>query len=180
MRVLVPATLALLASAAATGSLDPVTGIGYAVTPAAREMHSDGDTEELELLAAEAAAAASLRLLATAGGTVATRRVVLSVDVPDSQVVVPPPGDADPPDEPELVRVIGPVPMKAVASVHVDAAASASTVAAALPVAAEPPLELGALPAGPAWLARDEMEATPLLWYDRTEIDALVQEVRTS
>ena len=180
MRVLVPATLAMLAHAVATGSLDAVAGAAYAVTPAAREMHTDGDTEELELLAAEVAAAASLRLLAAAPPTtVPARRVVLSVDVPDEQVAIPAPG-AGGDDEPELVHLVGPVPMKALASAHVDAASTASTVAAALPVATEPALELGALPEGPAWSARDDVEASPLLWYDRTEIDALVQEAHTT
>lgn len=180
MRVLVPATLAMLAHAVATGSLDAVAGAAYAVTPAAREMHADGDTEELELLAAEVAAAASLRLLAAAPPTtVPARRVVLSVDVPDEQVAIPAPG-AGGDDEPELVHLVGPVPMKALASAHVDAASTAPTVAAALPVAAEPALELGALPEGPAWSARDDVEASPLLWYDRTEIDALVQEAHTT
>jgi len=178
VRVLVPATLAMLAHAVATGSLDAAAGAAYAVTPAAREMHADGDTEELELLAAEVAAAASLRLLAAAPPTtVPARRVVVSVDVPDEQVAIPAPGAGG---EPELVHLVGPVPMKALASAHVDAASTAPTVAAALPVATEPALELGALPEGPAWSARDDVEASPLLWYDRTEIDALVQEAHTT
>ncbi len=198
MRVLVPATLATLARAAATGWLDPGDGTAFAVTPAAWEMHSDGDTEELELLAAEAAAAASLRLLAAAAGPVPARRVVLSVDVPDAEVTIPTGLDesddadgadaegadgegaagegADAPD-PALVRLSGSVPMESVASVHLDPASRAPIVTAALPVAAEPALELGALPEGPSWQARDELEASPLLWYDRSEIDALVQEV---
>jgi len=197
VRVLVPATLATLARAVAAGSLDLGDGTAFAVTPASWEMHTDGDAEELELLAAEAAAAASLRMLAAAGA-VPARRVVLSVDVPDAQVDVPGPGgdhaadaaDADAADagdagaggdigdgEPERVRLTGPVPLDAVASVHLDPASRAPTVTAALPVAAQAPLELGAFPEGPAWQARDELEASPLLWYDRSEIDALVQEV---
>ena len=194
MRVLVPATLATLARAVRAGSLDVGDGTAFAVTPASWEMHSDGDAEELELLAAEAAAAASLRMLAAAGA-VPPRRVVLSVDVPDAQVRIPGPDggrpdptaadpaadgeDADGEDvgEPERVQLNGPVPLDAVASVHLDPASMAATVTAALPVAAEPPLELGAFPEGPAWQARDDLEASPLLWYDRSEIDALVQEV---
>ena len=180
MRVFLPSTLVELARASASGEMPVPDGTAFAVTPASVEMHTDGDAEELEMLAAEAAAARSLRLLAaaigsgTGSGTVPARRVVVAVDVADSEVTVPVEWDEDAPD---LVHLPGPVPMKAVASVLADPPSIAELVARALPVADEPPPELGALPAGPAWEARDEVEASPLLWFDATEVGDLTRGV---
>lgn len=181
MRVFLPSTLAALARAAASGELPVPGGTAFAVTPASVEMHTDGDAEELEMLAAEAAASASLRILAAVtpdgAGSVPTRRVVVAVDVADHEVTVPVEWDEDAPD---LVHLPGPVPMAAVASVLADPPSLTDLVTRALPVADEPPPELGALPEGPAWAARDEVEASPLLWFDATEIRDLTAGVETT
>jgi hypothetical protein len=87
---------------------------GYAVTPALREWYSSGDIEELEYVAMMHAARESLRLLAT-DIDAPPRRVVLAVDVPDQQVVA---GAGF--EEPGLVEISGPVPIRAVASGLVD------------------------------------------------------------
>lgn len=187
VRVFVPSTLVTLARAAVSGELPVPGGTAFAVTPASVEMHTDGDVEELEMLAAEAAAARSLCLLAAvpepaagppvAGGPVAARRVVVAVDVLDTAVTVPADWDEDSPD---LVELPGPVAMEAVASVLADPPSIAELVNRALPVAGEPPPQLGALPEGPAWEARDEVEASPLLWFDATEIEDLTRGVEAT
>lgn len=179
MRVFLPSTLVALARASASGRLEVPGGTAFAVTPASVEMHTDGDVEELEMLAAEAAAVASLRLLAEVTGTpaVPARRVVVAVDVADSEVTVPVEWDEQAPDR---VHLPGPVPMGAVASVLADPPSIADLVTRALPVAAEPPPELGALPDTPAWEARDEVEASPLLWFDATEVGDLTRGVEAA
>jgi len=194
VRVFLPSTLVALARASASGEVAVPDGTAFAVTPASVEMHTDGDAEELEMLAAEAAATGSLRLLAAgaqaaaaepaaqaaaqpAAGPVPARRVVIAVDVADSDVTVPVEWDEDAPD---LVHLAGPVPMAAVASVLADPPSLTVLVGRALPVADEPPPELGALPEGPAWAARDEVEASPLLWFDATEIRDLTAGVEAT
>ncbi|OBH19516.1 hypothetical protein A5694_18710 [Mycolicibacter sinensis] len=47
MRVYIPATLAMLTQLVADGSLRPVSGTAFAVTPALRESYAHGDDEEL-------------------------------------------------------------------------------------------------------------------------------------
>ena len=63
MRVYVPVTLAMLQQLVADGSLRPVSGTAFAVTPTLREAYSDGDEDELADVALREAALASLRLL---------------------------------------------------------------------------------------------------------------------
>jgi hypothetical protein len=74
MRVYIPASSALLERLVLDGSLE--ISRGFAVTPALREWY-EGDDEELEYLAASAAARASLELL----GDALPRRVVLAADI---------------------------------------------------------------------------------------------------
>ena len=64
MRVYVPATLAMLQQLVADGSLRPVSGTAFAVTPTLREAYAEGDEDELAEVALREAALGSLRLLA--------------------------------------------------------------------------------------------------------------------
>ncbi|MFT4043612.1 MAG: hypothetical protein QM673_10665 [Gordonia sp. (in: high G+C Gram-positive bacteria)] len=64
MRVYFPATLAMLMELADGGEFRPISGTGFAVTPALRESYASGDDEELAEAAIREAARASLRLLA--------------------------------------------------------------------------------------------------------------------
>jgi hypothetical protein len=98
----------------AAGEIQAPRVRGYAVTPALREWYSSGDIEELEYVAMMHAARESLRLLA-ADVDSPRRRVVLAVEMPDQQVE-PSAGL----DEPGLVEISGPVPIRAVASGLVD------------------------------------------------------------
>ena len=177
MRVLLPASLVSLARAVSSGSFLPLAGTGYLAARPDPDEPEDGD--ELDLLAAEAAAAASLRQLGDAGPQVPARRVVLAADVPEPMSARQP-GDPDV-GLAELVLIETPVPMSAVASVLIDGESLTATVRAALPVAAEPTRsrddQVGDPGRRAAWAARDRVEASPLLWFDRSEIGALVDGV---
>jgi len=162
MRVYLPTTLAGLAAAYAEGAFAPPPLAAHAVTPGIREWYVTGDLEELEYAALTDAAEASLRALA--GGDGPRRRVVVAADVPEAHVR-PRSGGRFRSD----VDVAVPVPLKDIASVHVDERASEPVVA----TAAE------ALPAADAGdddalFALDEAEATELLWYDASEIADLI------
>src|ERR1700685_1056924 len=90
MRIYIPATLAMLQRLVADGSLRPVSGTAFAVTPKLREAYAAGDDDELGEVALHEAALASLRLLAGAaedsgqsGDDLPPRRAVLVADVGD-------------------------------------------------------------------------------------------------
>ena len=65
MRVYIPATLAMLQRLVADGSMFPVSGTAFAVTPTLRESYAEGDDDELAEVALREAALGSLRLLAS-------------------------------------------------------------------------------------------------------------------
>jgi hypothetical protein len=136
-----PATLPALAELRERGEL--TIDEGYAVTPALRAELGDDDDEELSYAAFRLAAEASVRLL-HADPAAPRRRVVISVDVP-----------AEPLPEVATVRPVGPVPLSAVAAVHVDGAAAEPDVAAAV-AAGDPEVD-------------HELE-----WYDASELAHLL------
>ena len=87
-QVYIPATLAMLQQLVADGSLWPVNGTAFAVTPTLREAYAEGDDDELADVALREAALASLRLLAAAKAegadqTLPLRRAVLAAEVDD-------------------------------------------------------------------------------------------------
>jgi hypothetical protein len=165
MRVYLPTTLSRLAAAHGGGGFVPEDTplAGHAVTPSVREWYVEGDLEELEYAALTDAAQASLRLLAAEPG-VPRRRVVVAADVPDG-AVRPRSGDRFR----SAVSVAAPIPLAAVASVHVDEDAAEPVVSAALAA-------LDAADAGDddAGFLLDEAEAAELLWYDVSELADLV------
>ncbi|MBA8926491.1 hypothetical protein BC739_003690 [Kutzneria viridogrisea] len=121
-----PATIAMLRQLLAEDELKPVNGTAFALTPALRESYAAGDTEELEHAAMLDAARASLRLLAlelAENPESLPRRVVVAADV--SEVKLRPDLDFS------VVRLTSTVPMKLVASVHVDTADAEPAVRAA-------------------------------------------------
>lgn len=128
VRVYVPATWDDLAGLVATGALTPRGGV-HAVTPAVRAADPDGDIDDWEFHAFSDAAQGSLALLADAGsGAVAPRRVVVSADIDESEVLTGPSSAA---------QVTGDVRWPAVAAVHVDGAEAEPAVRAV--VAGESP-----------------------------------------
>lgn len=115
MRVYLPATFSLLVELRDTGRLAARNGWGFAVTPSLREFYTAGDEEELEAIAFDDAAEASLRLLAIGDEQFPHRRVVISADVAD--------GVAKPdPDMIESVVKLSPpeITVDMVAALHVD------------------------------------------------------------
>ena len=164
MRVYIPATLATLGTLVESGELVPVAGTAFAVTPAFRESYAAGDTEELEYAAMTEAARASLRLLATELGnsTVLPRRVVVAADV-ERVRLRPDLDDA-------AVTVAGPVPLFAVAAVHVDLAEAEDAVRAAAAV-----VDAADLGDPDAEFALGEAEDHEMAWYASQEIPFLLE-----
>jgi hypothetical protein len=163
IRVYVPATIPTLAALRKQGELGPPPVLAHAVTPALREWYAEGDEEELEYVAFTRAAQGALRLLRQ-DPAAPRRRVVVSADVRAALLVR---------DDPELgssvVRLAGPVPLSAVAAIHIDGLEAADDVAAAADVVEE------ARAGDPdAQFTVDGAEDHELEWYDVSELDALV------
>jgi hypothetical protein len=167
MRVYLPSTLPGLARVLAAGELGPAPLTGYAVTPALVEWYVSGDTEELEYVALTDAARASLRMLAADradGLDVAARRVVIAAEVPDGAASA----GVDLAER-SRVRLSGPVPIAAMAAVHVDGPEAVPDVDAA--VAALPAADAGD---DDAQFTVDGAEDHELLWYATQEIRDLL------
>ncbi|GGK15481.1 hypothetical protein GCM10010124_05280 [Pilimelia terevasa] len=162
VRVYLPATTATLAALRDGGEL-AVAGLRpHAVTPALREWYAEGDEEELEYVAFTRAAQAALPLLAAAPGT-PCRRAVVAVDLPAAAV------DARGRDlGTSDVTVSAPVPLAAVAAVHLDTEEAVADVTAA--VAALPAAEAGD---EDARFTVDATEDHELAWYDPSELPHL-------
>lgn len=134
--VYVPATLRMLQQLVAQGSLWPVNGTAFALTPALREAYAEGDDDELADVALREAALASLRLLAhdpdpaadpdtgPAVESLPPRRAVLAAEV-DGATYRPDLDDA-------VVRLAGPVRSEDVIAAYVDNAAAEAAVAKAV------------------------------------------------
>lgn len=119
-RVYVPCSLALLSEIVVAGGVGPAPVMAHAVTPALRTGYAEAGEEEWEYAAMSAAAQGSIGLLTEVDPP---RRVVLALDA-DS--VLPVEGR-----EPTLVEVTEVVPIRNLASVHVDSADAEEAVAAA-------------------------------------------------
>jgi len=165
MRIYVPATLTMLRRLVADGKFDPLGGTAFALTPSLREAYVSGDTEELEYVAMRDAARASLRLLAIelAGDQPARpRRVVVSVDS-DAAVARPDLDDA-------AVRVTGPIPVTAVAAVHIDEPEAEYAVREAAAV-----VDAADLGDPDAEFTLGEAEDFELAWYDPSELSFFLE-----
>jgi len=170
MRVFVPATLSMLETLLAEGEMPVRSGTAFAATPALVESYTEGDLEEIEHVAFEEAARASLRLLAgelESGSPHAEhpyRRVVVSADVPEDGYRVRPDLDT------AVVRLErGLLPLADVAAVHVDLAGSADAVRTA--VEAVDRADLGD---EDAELAVGDALDLDLAWYDPAELPFLL------
>lgn len=168
MRVYIPATLAMLQQLVADGSLWPVNGIAFAVTPRLREAYAEGDDDELGEVALRDAALASLRLLATAADApestaseVPPRRAVLAVEASDV-TLRPDLDDA-------VVRLGGPIAIDDVIAAFVDNAAAEAAVTAAIAVVDE--ADLGD---EDAELLVGDAQDHDLAWYATQELPFLL------
>jgi hypothetical protein len=165
MRVYVPATLAMLARMVAEGSLFPVSGTAFAVTPTLREAYAEGDDELLAEVALREAALASLRLLAPECGgdqQLPLRRAVLVADVTGA-TVRPDLDDA-------VVRLSAPVTVDDVVAVFVDTAAAEPAVHAAVDV-----IDAADLGDEDAELLVGDAQDHDLAWYATQELPFLLE-----
>ncbi|GAA3697044.1 DUF6912 family protein [Gordonia hankookensis] len=186
MRVYLPATLAMLMELSESGEFRAIGGTGFALTPALRESFLAGDDEELAEVAMREAARASLRLLAgeasepgdvdgdadlvederTAkpGDTprLPPRRAVVAADVDDVSL--------RPDLDDAVVKISGPVPLRDIASVHVDVAEAEDKVRAAVVV-----IDAADLGDQDAELAVGDVEDFDLAWYATQELPFLLE-----
>ena len=136
MQVYIPATLAMLQQLVTDGSLWPVNGTAFAVTPTLREAYAEGDDDELAEVALREAALASLRLLAAhehsageadaKGAALPPRRAVLAAEVDDAKY--------RPDLDDAVVRLGAPVAVDQVVAAYVDNAGAEPAVTRAIEV----------------------------------------------
>ncbi|MBO0839824.1 MAG: hypothetical protein J2O49_03255 [Sciscionella sp.] len=159
MRVYVPATVSMLRQLLDDGSLAPINGTAFALTPALREYYRAGNEEELEYAAMSDAARASLRLLATDD---ISRRVVVAADVDGVRL------------RPELdaaaVTLAGAVPLRKVVSVHMDTGEAEKAVRAAAEV-----IDAADLGDDDAEFTVGGAEDHELAWYTPTELPFVLE-----
>jgi hypothetical protein len=153
----------MLQQLVADGSLRPVNGTAFAVTPTLREAYSDADADELADVALRDAALASLRLLGDeAVGDLPARRAVLEADA-DEVTLRPDLDDA-------VVRVADAIPVARVIAAYVDNAAAESAVLAAVEVIDE--ADLGD---EDAELTVGDAQDHDLAWYAPQELPFLLE-----
>lgn len=164
VRVYVPATLAMLQQLVADGSVRPLGGTAFAVTPTLREAYAEGDDDELAEVALREAALASLRLLDDqADASLPPRRAVLEADAADADVTL----RADLDDA--VVRLSGEVALSRVIAAYVDNAAAEDAVRAAVAVIDE--ADLGD---EDAELTVGDAQDHDLAWYAPQELPFLL------
>jgi hypothetical protein len=170
MRIYIPVTLAMLQQLVTDGSLRPVSGTAFAVTPKLREAYAEGGDDELGEVALREAALASLRLLAgatdgrdgPAGDTLLPRRAVLVADVSDV-TLRPDLDDA-------VVRIAAPVTTDEVVAAFVDNAAAEELVRAAVEV-----IDAADLGDEDAELTVGDAQDHDLAWYAAQELPFLLE-----
>ena len=169
MRIYIPVTLAMLRQLVTDGSLRPVSGTAFAVTPKLREAYAEGDEDELGEVALREAALASLRLLAgtgedsgQSGAELPPRRAVLVADVGDV-TLRPDLDDA-------VVRIGAPVTSNDVVAAFVDNAAAEAQVKAAVAV-----VDAADLGDEDAELTVGDAQDHDLAWYAVQELPFLLE-----
>jgi hypothetical protein len=158
----------MLQQLVADGSLLPVHGTAFAVTPRLREAYAEGDDDELAEVALREAALASLRLLAGAvdaadqsGEQLPLRRAVLVAEVGDV-TLRPDLDDA-------VVRIDAPVAIDDVIAAFVDNAAAETHVITAVGV-----VDAADLGDEDAELAVGDAQDHDLAWYAKQELPFLL------
>lgn len=164
MRVYLPATYSSLKELLDTEEMVVASGWGFAVTPALKEFYTYSDEEEISYIAFQEAARASLRLLSLGVDHFPYRRVVITVEVPDSRITLSPQsGDAVVSIDPQRVS------LSDISALHVDIEANEPATMKAIDVVHD--ADLGDEDAELAvWDALDNF----LAWYDPTELRTLV------
>lgn len=160
--VYVPATLAMLQRLVAEGSLLPVNGTAFALTPTLRESYAEGDDDELAEVALREAALASLRLLADEDTGLPPRRAVLAAEVGDV---------AFRPDlDDAVVRLGAPVALADVIAAYVDNADAEADVAKAIEA-----IDAADLGDEDAELIVGDAQDHDLAWYANQELPFLLE-----
>ena len=165
MRVYIPVTVPMLQRFVKDSELQPLGGTAFALTPTLRESYASGDTEELEYAAMSEAARASLRLIAAEQADdpgAPVRRAVVSADVDDVKL--------RPDLDDAVVKLSGPVPMSAVAAVHVDLPEAEDAVRAAAAV-----IDAADLGDPDAEFTLGDAEDHELAWYAAQELPFLLE-----
>ncbi len=160
MRVYIPATVATLQQLVADGSLWPVNGTAFAVTPTLREAYAEGDDDELAEVALREAALASLRLLVADAATL-RRRAVLAADVDGAK--------CRPDLDEAVVRLAAPVAIDHVIAAFVDNSDAEPAVAAAVAV-----IDAADLGDEDADLVVGDAQDHDLAWYATQELPFLL------
>lgn len=162
--VYIPATLAMLQQLVVDGSVRPVSGTAFALTPRLREAYAEGDDEELADVALREAALASLRLLAgeAPSESLPPRRAVLSADVADV-TYRPDLDDA-------VVRLPGAVAIEDVIAAYVDNADAEAAVARAIEA-----VDAADLGDEDAELIVGDAQDHDLAWYANQELPFLLE-----
>jgi hypothetical protein len=165
MQVYIPATLAMLRQLVADGSLSPVNGTAFAVTPTLRESYAEGDDDELAEVALQEAALASLRLLAADSNDgnldALPRRAVIAAEVEDAKY--------RPDLDDAVVRLAGPVAIEKIIAAYVDNAAAEPAVTAAIAV-----IDAADLGDEDAELVVGDAQDHDLAWYANQELPFLL------
>jgi hypothetical protein len=166
-QVYIPATLAMLHQLVADGSLQPVNGTVFAVTPKLREAYAEGDDEELAEVALREASLASLRLLAIDDSPDVSlpRRAVLAAEVDFAAS-----GAKFRPDlDDAVVRLGEPVPIDQVIAAYVDNADAEPDVTRAIAV-----IDAADLGDEDADLVVGDAQDHDLAWYANQELPFLL------
>jgi hypothetical protein len=178
IEVYIPATLAMLRRLVTDGSLWPVNGTAFAVTPTLREAYAEGDDDELAEVAQREAALASLRLLAAheedaleveaagatgdGGATLPPRRAVLAAEVEDVKY--------RPDLDDAVVRLGAPVTIEQVVAAYVDNADAERAVVKAIEV-----IDAADLGDEDAELVVGDALDHDLAWYANQELPFLLE-----
>jgi len=163
IHVYIPATLAVLQQLVANGSVSPLNGTAFAVTPKLRESYAEGDDDELADVALREAALASLRLLAAdLGEALPPRRAVLAAEVEDAKY--------RPDLDDAVVRLAAPVSLDQVVAAYVDNVGAEPAVAAAIEA-----IDAADLGDEDADLIVGDAQDHDLAWYATQELPFLLE-----
>lgn len=157
----------MLQGLVADGSLRPVNGTAFALTPTLREAYAEGDDDELAEVALREAALASLRLLADtepegAAGSLPPRRAVLAAEVGDVS--------CRPDLDDAVVRLAGPVALEDVIAAYVDNADAEPAVKKAIEA-----IDAADLGDEDAELIVGDAQDHDLAWYANQELPFLLE-----
>lgn len=164
MQVYIPVTLAILQQLVADGSVQPLGGTAFAVTPTLREAYAEGDDDELAEVVLGEAARASLRLLAAevdGEGGLPVRRAVLIADA-DAKL--------RPDLDDSVVKIAGPVALDQIVAVYVDIAEAEPAVKAAIAV-----IDTADLGDDDAEFVVGDAQDHDLAWYATQELPFLLE-----